>query len=340
MGALHYGKCPVWCIILLLLLLLLSGCSSFQAGLASSTRHGCHSPFSSMGWSRGRTGWGVGPAASGLGSTSSQQGTAAGAGAGTESPIENIPTHVAYIIDGNGRWAERRGLRRPEGHNAGANTTVDIVKATFDAGVQYVTLYVFSTENWARPTPEVGNIMDLLNAYLKDVSPYLVRHKIHLKVIGEKHRLSALTQQLLDAAGYKGGSRDPAVPESAGVERVGGVPNPEVERVLCLAISYGGRQDVVQSAQKLAERVRRAELRVEDIDEATFAQGTYLGMLGIPDPDLILRTSGEFRLSNFLLWQSAYAELATVECLWPDFTPEMAREALRDFGTRSRRFGR
>jgi undecaprenyl diphosphate synthase len=224
---------------------------------------------------------------------------------------------VAYIIDGNGRWAERRGLRRPEGHNAGANTTVDIVKATFDAGVQYITLYVFSTENWVRPTPEVGNIMDLLNAYLKDVSPYLVKHKIHLKVIGEKHRLSAVTQQLLDATGYKGGSssRDP-VPEAGGAERVGGAPNPaEGERVLCLAISYGGRQDVVQSAQKLADRVRRAELRVEDIDEATFAQGTYLGMLGIPDPDLILRTSGEFRLSNFLLWQSAYAELATVECL-------------------------
>lgn len=235
-----------------------------------------------------------------------------------------IPRHVAFIVDGNGRWAARQGLDRHHGHAAGATKTVDIAKRSFALGVQVVTLYLFSTENWSRPRGEVESIMTLLERYLLDVASYLRDNDIRLCVIGQLHRLPASCQLLIQQL---------SVASSA----TSGAPTASVQRTLCLALSYGGRDELVQVVRDMASNTA---LRPHEITESLVSQYTATGRLGIPDPDLVIRTSGETRLSNFLLWQSAYSELLFVDRLWPDWSAEEAELAILGFARRERRFGK
>ena len=232
-----------------------------------------------------------------------------------------IPIHVAYIVDGNGRWAARQGLDRHHGHAAGATVTVDIAKRSFALGVQVVTLYLFSTENWSRPRSEVDNIMALLENYLMDVASYLRDNDIRLCVIGQLHRLPTSCQLLIHQLS--------AAPS--------GVPAASAQRTLCLALSYGGRDEIVQVCRDIASD---ATLRPHEITESLVSQHTATGRLGIPDPDLVIRTSGETRLSNFFLWQSAYSELLFVDRLWPEWSADEAEEAIRAFAKKERRYGK
>jgi undecaprenyl diphosphate synthase len=206
------------------------------------------------------------------------------------SEMSNIPKHVAYIVDGNGRWASERGLARSIGHQHGANKTVEIVKASFELGVETITLYLFSTENWKRPMDEIQHIMLLLENYLQDFSTFLSENRIKLRVIGQTNRLPASIQKLIHSVGYQGTAIDHNI------------------RVLCLAISYGGRDDIIQTCQRLM----LSSVDPIQLTEEIFHKYTSTGLNGISDPDLIIRTSGEFRLSNFLLWQSAYAEFVSI----------------------------
>ena len=218
-----------------------------------------------------------------------------------------LPKHVAYIVDGNGRWASRLAnstdsrIDRSFGHTVGANVTVNIVKKTFELGVSFVTVFLFSTENWSRPSQEVQNIIHLLDKYLIDFSAYLKKEKIQLRVIGQKNRFPLHTQHLLDTVGYQSDSSLEQGTES--------------RRILCLALSYGGRDDIVDSCRLLASLAANGKISPNEIDEQMFAKYTQLGRSGIPDPDLLVRTSGERRLSNFLLWNCAYTEFESVPCL-------------------------
>lgn len=209
------------------------------------------------------------------------------------------PRHVAFIVDGNGRWAEARSLPRLEGHRVGAGVSVEIVKRVFQLNVTYATLYLFSTENWQRPRQEVDNIMTLLESYLTEFSSYLKENRIQLKAIGQLERLPASVRRVLDTAGF-----DPILDPHS--------DTPKEHRTLCLALSYGGRDDIVRACKRVSESVLSGTVASDDITAALFAAHTETGRLGIPDPDLILRTSGEFRLSNFLLWQCAYSEFFSI----------------------------
>lgn len=223
--------------------------------------------------------------------------------------INSTPLHVAFIVDGNGRWAESRSLPRLEGHRIGAGVSVEIVKRAFQLNVTYVTLYLFSTENWHRPRDEVDNIMVLLESYLKQFSSYLKENKIRLAAIGQLDRLPQSVRDVLDRAGY-----DPSQDQDTSSNRTGSDSGVNSEsRTLCLALSYGGRDDIVRACRGVTESVLAGTITTSDIDARLFSTHTETGRLGIPDPDLILRTSGEFRLSNFLLWQSAYAEFFSVD---------------------------
>lgn len=214
-----------------------------------------------------------------------------------------VPRHVAYIVDGNGRWAAQQGKPRSFGHSRGANVTVEIVKRSFQMGVNYITLFLFSTENWSRPATEVQNIIELLHYYLTDFNQYLKAHKIRLRVIGQIEKLPKATQVLLKSVGYHS-ERDVDID---GVD--------DGCRTLCLAISYGGRDDIVSACKQIADKAVQNTIGINDITEEIFSQALSLGKLKIPDPDLLVRTSGELRLSNFLLWQCAYTEFASVPCL-------------------------
>ena len=232
-------------------------------------------------------------------------------------PKEHIPRHVAIIMDGNGRWAQQRGLSRLQGHQEGAQSVQAVLQACRKAGVKYLTLYAFSTENWIRPRSEVNGLMKLLSQFLKEHEPDLHKHKIRLRAIGRLDDLPRPLQAVLrhvmkTTEGYAAG-----------------------QLVLCL--SYGGRAEIVHAAGKIARRVQAGELAVADIDEAEFARNLYAP--DVPDPDLMIRTSGEMRLSNFLLWQLSYAELYVTETLWPDFREEQFFKALAEYGRRRRRFG-
>lgn len=201
---------------------------------------------------------------------------------------ENVPRHVAFIVDGNGRWALNQNQSRSYGHIAGANKTVEIIDSVFQFGVQYITLYLLSTENWRRPPDEISRIMLLLHEYIVKYAHYFEENKIELCVIGQKDKLPIITQQLVERIVMKKYYTE------------------EKRRVLCLAISYGGRDDIVQACQEL---FKSSTYRHTIVTEELFDQFTSLRKHDIPDPDLIIRTSGERRLSNFLLWQSAYSEL-------------------------------
>lgn len=228
-------------------------------------------------------------------------------------PKPIVPRHVAIVMDGNGRWAASRGLPRAEGHRRGAQAARRAVEAAGHAGVEWLTLFGFSSENWGRPEEEVRDLMGLLRFYLRNEVASLVKEGVRLRVIGERGRFSADIMDLIDEAEAR----------TAGCAGLN----------LSIALSYGGRADIVQAARAAI----RAGIAPEALDEATFAG--FLSTVGQPDPDLLIRTSGEQRLSNFLLWQCAYSELHFTPVLWPDFDAQHLAEAIASFGARDRRFG-
>jgi undecaprenyl diphosphate synthase len=229
----------------------------------------------------------------------------------------SVPSHVAIIMDGNGRWAESRGLPRIAGHKRGADRVREIVESCPDLAITHLTLFAFSTENWNRPPSEVLGLMRLFRRYIKKDSARLVAEGVRVRFIGGRERLAPDLQALM-----------------AGLERQSAM-NDRLH--LTIAINYGGRDEILRATRRVAEAVRRGELDVGDITSETI--GDHLDTAGLPDPDLILRTSGEFRVSGFLPWQSAYAEFAFVDTRWPDFTAEMFAAQINGFGQRERRFG-
>jgi len=229
-----------------------------------------------------------------------------------------LPVHVAVIMDGNGRWATRRLLPRVEGHRAGVRALRETVEACVELGIPYLTVYAFSTENWERPQEEVGFLMDLLVTVVDEEVPKLEEHGVRLRIIGDRARLPQRVNEKLDEALAR-------APKEGRLD-------------LCVALNYGGRAEIVQAAKRLAADVLRGAARLEDVDEARFA--SYLYTADVPDPDLIIRTGGEHRISNFLLWQAAYAELWITPVFWPDFGRAHLYSAIIDFQRRQRRFGR
>ncbi len=228
-----------------------------------------------------------------------------------------LPRHIAIIMDGNGRWAELRGCSRLEGHAEGALSVKDIVTAAREAGIEALTLYAFSVQNWGRPDEEVDHLMGLLLDYLATERSTILDNDIKLQSIGQTHRLPLDVQASLRK--LQADSKD-----NSGM-------------VLTLALSYGGREEIVAACQQIAERVKAGELEPEAIDEALIDQ--YLFTRDLPPVDLLIRTSGEMRLSNFLLWQVAYAELVITEVLWPDFRRPNLHECIEVYRKRERRYG-
>ena len=226
--------------------------------------------------------------------------------------------HIAIIMDGNGRWAKKRGLPRSMGHRKGAEVVKEICQAAGDAGIKYLTLYAFSTENWKRPQEEVDSLMDLLRQYLKSDLKELKEKGVCIRFIGEREMLP---KDILK-------SMEKLEAETANNDKM----------TLCIALSYGSRQEIVHAAKKVAELVKRGDIRVEDIDEKIFSDMLYTH--DIPDPDILIRTSGEQRISNYLLWQLAYSEFFFVEAYWPDFTKEMLNDVIEKYKTRERRYGK
>jgi undecaprenyl diphosphate synthase len=229
----------------------------------------------------------------------------------------STPQHVAVVMDGNGRWARRRGLPRIRGHEAGAESVRAIMRACRETGVKYLTLYAFSVENWVRPKTEITGLMTLLGRFLKNDEHELHENQIRLRISGRLQDLPPKLQRelrrVMDAtAGYTRGQ-------------------------LILALSYGGRAEITDAVRAIACRVKRGELAPEDISDQTIAESLYVP--DVPDPDLMIRTSGEQRLSNFLLWQLSYAEFYFTDVLWPDFREEHFKEALANYAQRKRRFG-
>ncbi len=229
----------------------------------------------------------------------------------------NIPRHVAIIMDGNGRWAKKRNLSRAEGHRAGMRALKRTVEACRDLGVEILTVYAFSTENWKRPRDEVDSLMDLLLEWIRSEREELLERNIRLMVIGFPGRIPTRTRRELDA--------------------LVNVTKSNTGGTLCLALNYGGRREIVEAARRLAARAAAGEIRPEGVDEDAFA-GELL-TAGLPDPDLLIRPSGEMRVSNFLLWQMAYTELWFTPVLWPDFGAEHLREAIEAYRARDRRYG-
>lgn len=235
------------------------------------------------------------------------------------SPIEAPPppTHIAIIMDGNGRWAQARGLPRTAGHKRGVDSVRTAVQNALDLGISYLTLFGFSAENWKRPAPEVSTLMGLLRMYLRSEIAELHRNGVRLRIVGDRHRFSRDIVALIE----EGES------VTAGNRRL----------TLTIALSYGGRQEIVRVCRRLAEDVLTGRLMMDDIDDEAFSSRLFTA--DMPDPDLLIRTSGEKRISNFLLWQLAYAELVFIETLWPDFSRADLDEAIRDFHRRERRYG-
>ena len=227
------------------------------------------------------------------------------------------PVHVAIIMDGNGRWAEARGLPRTAGHQRGAVAVKKAVKSAASLGVSYLTLFGFSLENWKRPASEVKDLMGLLKYYLKSEIDELNEQGVRFRVIGERQRLAPDIVSLIDDAERL----------TAGNTRL----------TLTVAVSYGGRAEITAAARRIAEEVAVGRVDVEDIDESLFARNLFTA--NMPDPDLLIRTSGEERISNFLLWQLAYSELVFIETLWPEFSGEDFEGAVKEFQSRERRYG-
>ena len=229
-----------------------------------------------------------------------------------------VPAHIAVIMDGNGRWAQARDLPRPAGHQAGMSAVREIVEGAVQAGVEVMTLFAFSQENWQRPADEIAALMLLLEEYVASETAELRERGVSVRILGDIERLSA--------------------PARAAAERCVSATVGGNALALNLCISYGSRAEITRAARRLAEEVAAGRLRPEEITEARLAAELYTAEW--PDPDLLIRTSGEQRLSNFLLWQLAYAEIYVSPVLWPDFTRNHLFEAIRDFQRRDRRFGR
>ncbi|MCI5738365.1 MAG: isoprenyl transferase [Ruminococcus sp.] len=231
-----------------------------------------------------------------------------------------LPRHVGIIMDGNGRWAQQRGLPRYKGHIEGAKTFRKIGEFAGNLGIECLTFYAFSTENWKRPPEEVAAIMDLFREYLRELDERKAENEekgIKVNFIGDR---TGIPKDILKMMGYS--------------ERI---TRKKDHVILNIAINYGGRQEILHSVQEIAKEVEKGKLKASEITEDMISEHLYTG--GLPDPDLIIRPSGEYRLSNFLLWQSAYSEFWYSDILWPDFTEEDFTAALRDFEKRNRRFG-
>ncbi len=233
---------------------------------------------------------------------------------------ENLPQHVAIIMDGNGRWAKMRGLKRTEGHKVGAEVFRNIAKYCSDIGIKHVTFYAFSTENWKRSKTEVAAIMTLFRKYLDEMQRRAEENEeagYNIRFIGSREGMPKDIVKLMDTVEER--SKDKS------------------NTYVNLAVNYGGRAEIVESTKKIAERINNGTLKIEDITEDTISAGIYTA--GQPDPDLIIRPSGEYRLSNFLLWQSAYSEIYIDDVLWPDYTSADLDRALEEYAKRNRRFG-
>ena len=226
--------------------------------------------------------------------------------------------HIAIIMDGNGRWAAKRGMPRSLGHKKGAERVKEIVQAAGELGVKYLTLYAFSTENWQRSPDEVNDLMDLLRQYLKSELSELQKNGVRIVFIGEREMLPADIR--------------------ASMKRLEVDTQNNDKLTVCIALSYGSRQEIVQAAKKIATLAKRGDIKPEEIDDKMFSDMLYTQ--GIPDPDLVIRTSGEQRLSNYLLWQIAYAELYFSEVLWPDFDRAELEKIIENFNKRERRYGK
>ncbi len=227
------------------------------------------------------------------------------------------PVHVAIIMDGNGRWARSRGLPRSAGHKRGAEAARIAVETAGRMGVRYLTLFAFSSENWKRPETEITDLMGLLRHYLRNEIDHFHKSGVRLRVIGDRSRLS----------------RDIVTLIAAGEERTAA----NQDMTLIIALNYGGRAEIAAAARRLAEKVAAGQLRPAEIDERALAD--HLETSDVPDPDLLIRTSGEQRISNFLIWQLAYTELVFLDILWPDFSRNDFEAAIREFEGRSRRYG-
>jgi len=228
-----------------------------------------------------------------------------------------IPKHVAIIMDGNGRWAKAKSMIRVQGHRAGAESVRDVVKAAGEFGVKYLTLYAFSVENWKRPKGEVSTLMGLLRNFLRDELPEMMKNNVRLQAIG---RLSDLPENVRDQLH----ECIRATRENTGL-------------ILILALSYSGRVEIIEAVHSIMREIKLGHLDSAQIDEQMFNHHLYTRYY--PDPDLLIRTSGEMRLSNFLLWQLSYTEIYVTQTLWPDFRRQHFAEALIDYGKRQRRFG-
>lgn len=231
---------------------------------------------------------------------------------------QQIPQHIAIIMDGNGRWAEKRGLPRIVGHKNGVNSVHEVVTAARELGIKVLTLYAFSTENWQRPQKEVQALMGLLKTYLQKELDSLIQNDISLRCIGQKEKLPEEVREVLDKT----------IKKTAG----------NTGLILNLALSYGGRSEIIMAAKAIAKKYKTGTLDDSDLTEEIFSQFLYTA--GLPDPDLLIRTGGEYRLSNFLLWQVSYSELYITEILWPDFKKSDLIDAIREFHQRQRRFGK
>lgn len=228
-----------------------------------------------------------------------------------------LPRHLGIIMDGNGRWAKKRGLPRSMGHRAGAANFKKIIRYCNSIGIECLTMYAFSTENWKRPKEEVGALMVLFKQYLKDALKEFLKENVQVRFIGDSSVFDEGLQTLIRKN-----------------EELGRTKN---GMILNIAMNYGGRAEIVQAARSLAKQVQAGTRKPEEITEEALSQQLYTA--GQPDLDLVIRPSGEYRISNFMLWQSAYAEYIVMDILWPDFTPENLEWALDEYGNRNRRFG-
>ena len=229
----------------------------------------------------------------------------------------SLPRHVAIIMDGNGRWAKQRSLPRIEGHRQGAESARAVIRASGEIGIKYLTLYAFSAENWNRPQDEVDALMKYLIHYLKTETPELNKNNVRLEVIGQIHRLPENVQEHLKKSIQ-------TLSKNSGL-------------TLVMALSYSSRIEIVDAVRRISEKIKHGKLEPADINEEVISQ--HLWTRNIPDPDLLIRTSGEMRVSNFLLWQISYAELVVTQTLWPDFRKPQFFEALEEYAQRHRRFG-
>ena len=231
--------------------------------------------------------------------------------------IDRIPRHVAIIMDGNGRWANARGLPRVAGHKRGAESLRKILEGCKNLGLEYLTIYAFSSENWNRPQSEISDLMELLSYYLQHEIETIHKNNIRLNIIGDRSRLSAAIQQQIINAEV--------------------LTENNTAFVLNVALSYGARQEILRAVHKMLDAIETGALKKEAITEDTVS--SYLDTAALPDPDLLIRTGGEQRISNFLLWQSAYTEFYFTPVLWPDFTLDHMAEAFAEYAQRERRYG-